>query len=84
LPGGEYRRPYSHDWIEIFNRSRTPVNLGGWSIQYATATGSSWLKVDLTGTIQPGAYRLVGTRFRRNKWRSTARSRHHRRQQPGH
>ena len=57
--GGNTGAPYSHDWVEIFNRSRTPVTLGGWSIQYATATGSSWLKVDLAGTIQPGAYRLV-------------------------
>lgn len=57
--GGNTGAPFTHDWIEIFNRSRTSVSLAGWSIQYATATGSSWLKVDLAGTIQPGGYRLV-------------------------
>ncbi|MFM8395683.1 MAG: lamin tail domain-containing protein, partial [Acidobacteriota bacterium] len=62
--GGNSGASYSHDWVELFNRHDTPVDLSGWSIQYATATGSAWTRVDLSGRIGPGGYyliRLAGT-----------------------
>jgi predicted extracellular nuclease len=58
--GGNTGAPYTNDFIELFNPTATAVNLTGWSVQYASATGTSWTtKVDLTGTIQPGKYYLI-------------------------
>jgi predicted extracellular nuclease len=49
-----------NDFIEIFNKSSEPVNLAGWSVQYASATGSTWQVTELTDFIlQPGQYYLV-------------------------
>lgn len=38
--GGNAGAPYTHDFVEIYNRSADPVSLGSLSIQYASATGS--------------------------------------------
>jgi uncharacterized protein len=49
-----------HDYIELFNRGSTAVSLAGWSVQYASATGSSWQVTPLTAvTLEPGQYYLV-------------------------
>ncbi len=50
---------YTHDFVELHNRGDTPISLAGWSVQGTTAGGSSWSRVDLSGTIMPGAYYLV-------------------------
>ncbi|MGH9934842.1 MAG: lamin tail domain-containing protein, partial [Blastocatellia bacterium] len=57
--GGNSGAPFTHDFIEIYNRSNAPVGLTGWSVQYASSTGASWQKVDLGGTLAPGQYYLV-------------------------
>jgi hypothetical protein len=57
--GGNSGAPFTHDFIELFNRSLAPVSLNGWSVQYASSTGASWQKVDLGGTLAPGQYYLV-------------------------
>ena len=57
--GGNTGAVYTHDFIELHNRSGLAVSIAGWSVQYASATGSSWSSTVLTGTIQPGAYYLV-------------------------
>jgi endonuclease G len=57
--GGNATATYKNDFIELFNRGTSPVNVTGWSVQYASAAGTSWAKTDLTGTIQPGRYYLV-------------------------
>src|SRR5437763_2603548 len=33
---------YQNDFIELYNRSNTPISVNGWSVQYAAATGTSW------------------------------------------
>ncbi len=33
---------YKCDYVELFNSSSTPVNIGGWSLQYGSSTGSSF------------------------------------------
>ena len=49
-----------HDFIELYNRSSAPVSLNGWSVQYASATGSSWQVTPLTNvTLQPGQFYMV-------------------------
>jgi endonuclease G len=52
--------PYSHDFVELFNRGDQPVSLNGWSVQYASATGTNWLVTPLPNVIlQPGQYFLI-------------------------
>ncbi|MDQ3907478.1 MAG: lamin tail domain-containing protein, partial [Acidobacteriota bacterium] len=57
--GGNNGATYKNDFIELFNKSTSPVTVTGWSVQYASAGGSSWAVTNLSGTIQPGHYYLV-------------------------
>jgi len=58
--GGNSGTTYKNDFIEIFNRSNTPVDLTGYSLQYAGATGTTWEVTSLTSvTLSPGQYYLV-------------------------
>jgi predicted extracellular nuclease len=57
--GGNASTVYKNDFIEIFNPTATAVSVTGWSVQYASATGSSWSVTNLSGTVQPGHYYLI-------------------------
>lgn len=57
--GGNSGAPYANDFVELYNRGTTPVSVTGWTVQYASATGSSWSRTTLSGTIAPGHYFLV-------------------------
>ena len=57
--GGNSGSIYKNDFIEIFNRGTTTVSVGGWSVQYASATGSSWSVTALSGHGSAGAHYLV-------------------------
>ncbi|MBL8759634.1 MAG: lamin tail domain-containing protein [Phycisphaerae bacterium] len=58
--GGNTGAPFNRDFVELFNAGATPVDISGWSLQYAAATGTPWSKTDLSGFIlQPGQYYLV-------------------------
>ncbi|NVM78698.1 hypothetical protein FHW83_004528 [Duganella sp. SG902] len=57
--GGNSGAKYQNDFIELFNRGSTPVDLTGWSVQYASASGSSWQVTALSKVLQPGQYYLV-------------------------
>lgn len=57
--GGNAGAPLKNDFIELFNRGTSPVNLSGWSVQYASAAGTSWQVTPLSGTLAPGRYYLV-------------------------
>ncbi|HEV2833852.1 MAG TPA: lamin tail domain-containing protein [Pyrinomonadaceae bacterium] len=58
--GGNTNAPYRNDFIELFNNSHSPTNLAGWSIQYASATATTWSVTPLTPiTLAPGQYYLV-------------------------
>ena len=58
--GGNSGARYRNDFIEIFNAGYAPVNLAGWSVQYASATASSWSTTSLNPmTLSPGQYYLV-------------------------
>lgn len=58
--GGNAGALWTHDFVELFNRSADPVNLSGWSLQYASATGTTWQKTDLPAvTLAPGQYFLI-------------------------
>lgn len=57
--GGNSGATYRNDFIELFNRGTAPVSLAGWSVQYASAAGSSWQVTPLSGVLLPGQYYLV-------------------------
>lgn len=57
--GGNAGSNYTHDFIELFNQSSSVIDLAGWSVQYASAGGTSWQVTPLSGTIAPGGYYLV-------------------------
>ena len=52
---------YKNDYIELYNMSGSAVSVNGWSVQYASATGTSWQVTALPNvSIQPGHYFLIG------------------------
>jgi len=58
--GGNSGATYKNDFIEIFNAGSTSQSLNGWSVQYASATGTSWSVTNLGNvTLAPGQYYLV-------------------------
>ncbi|MFF0414283.1 lamin tail domain-containing protein [Kitasatospora sp. NPDC004745] len=57
--GGNSGAPYTNDFVELYNRGTAPVSVTGWTVQYASASGSSWTRTTLSGTIAPGHYFLV-------------------------
>jgi len=57
--GGNSGATYQNDFVELFNRGGAAVDLSGWSIQYATAAGTSWSATALSGSVAPGRHYLV-------------------------
>lgn len=57
--GGNAGAPFTHDYVELVNKGSAPVDVTGWTVQYASASGTSWQSAALTGSIQPGRYYLV-------------------------
>ncbi len=59
--GGNSGTTLQHDFIEIFNTGTAAASIGGWSVQYAAATGSSWQLTALPAgtTLQAGQYLLI-------------------------
>ncbi len=58
--GGNAGAPFRNDFIELFNSGNTTVELSGWSVQYASATGTSWSVTNLSSmSLAPGQYYLV-------------------------
>jgi len=57
--GGNAGATFTHDFIELFNAGPDPVDLGGWSVQYGSSAGTTWLRTNLSGSLAPGQYYLV-------------------------
>lgn len=60
--GGNSGATLRNDFVELHNRTNSPISLEGWSVQYASAAGTFSVasnSVVLTGTIAPGGYYLV-------------------------
>jgi hypothetical protein len=57
--GGNSGATLKNDFIELHNRGAVALDVTGWTVQYASATGTSWQQTSLSGTIEPGAYYLV-------------------------
>jgi predicted extracellular nuclease len=54
---------YQADYVELFNAGTSAVSLSGWSVQYASSTGTGTFASNsptaLEGVLQPGRYWLV-------------------------
>ncbi|HEX6718048.1 MAG TPA: lamin tail domain-containing protein [Pyrinomonadaceae bacterium] len=58
--GGNSGAPFRNDFIEIFNAGSSTVTLNGWSVQYASATATTWSVTPLPSvTLSPGQYYLI-------------------------
>ena len=57
--GGNASAPYANDFVELFNRGAAAVDLSTWSIQYASATTTTWQVTSLSGSLRPGGHYLV-------------------------
>lgn len=57
--GGNANATYKNDFVELFNPTANAISVAGWSVQYASASGTSWAAANLSGTIQPYHYYLV-------------------------
>lgn len=58
--GGNAGSVYTNDFIELHNRGAGAVDLTGWSVQYASATGTTWSVTNLTGVmLAPGKHYLI-------------------------
>jgi predicted extracellular nuclease len=52
--GGNSGATLTNDFIELYNRGDVPVDVTGWTVQYASSTGATWQTTALAGTIAPG------------------------------
>lgn len=58
--GGNAGATLTHDFVELLNTGSTSASLNGMSIQYASATGSTWQVTVLPDvTLLPGQYYLI-------------------------
>lgn len=57
--GGNSGAAYQNDFVELYNPTLVSHDLSGWTIQYGSATGTTWQVHPLGGTIAPGEYYLI-------------------------
>ena len=57
--GGNSGATYKNDYVELYNAGSSLVSLSGYSIQFASSTGSTWTVINLSGNIQAKGYFLV-------------------------
>lgn len=59
--GGNASATYTNDFVELFNKGAASVDISGYSVQYASATGTAWQVCAIpSGTIlAPGKYFLI-------------------------
>jgi uncharacterized repeat protein (TIGR02543 family) len=58
--GGNAGATLRNDYVVLYNGTNSTINLVGYSLQYASATGTSWSsKLNLSGSIESGKYYLI-------------------------
>ena len=53
---------YNRDYVELYNNGAAVVDISGYSLQYASSTGTSYTRCNITATdtmIEPGTYFLI-------------------------
>lgn len=57
--GGNSGSTWKNDFVELYNPTDSIVSVAGWSVQYGSATGTSWQVTNLSGSIAPHGFFLV-------------------------
>jgi hypothetical protein len=57
--GGNSGATLKNDYVQLYNHGTAPIDLAGWSVQYAAKTGASWQVTPLSGQVAAGARFLV-------------------------
>lgn len=59
--GGNTGAPFTHDFVELFNRGTSAVDISAWSVQYASSAGTTWsvTAIPASTSIAPGKYFLI-------------------------
>ena len=57
--GGNSGATYTHDFITLYNPTSKPISVNGYSVQYASATGSTWQVTVLSGDVGPYGFYLI-------------------------
>ncbi len=63
--GGGGSGTYTHDFVELFNYSNSPIDISGWAVEYGSATGNwgsstgNYFVLPVGTTIQPCSYLLI-------------------------
>jgi predicted extracellular nuclease len=57
--GGNSGATYTNDFIELYNPTSAPVDVGGWSVQYRSKSNGGNGVTPLTGTVPAHGYYLV-------------------------
>jgi uncharacterized protein len=57
--GGNSGAAFANDYVELFNRGAAAVAVDGWTLQYASASSTSWQSTALSGSIPAGGRYLV-------------------------
>ena len=57
--GGNSGALYTNDYIELFNRGASALSITGWTLKYASATGTVWASTALSGSVPAGGHYLV-------------------------
>ena len=57
--GGNTGSTWTNDFIELYNATDTPADITGWSVQYASSSGSTYQVTVLSGIIPAKGFYLV-------------------------
>ncbi len=57
--GGNVGATYKNDYIVLYNTTDAAIDLSTYSVQYASVTGTSWQRTNLTGSIAAHGYYLI-------------------------
>jgi len=60
--GGNTGAIYTNDYVVLYNKSAASVDITGWSLHYASATGTSWTNsvvFPATTILTPGQYYVI-------------------------
>lgn len=52
--GGNTGATWRNDFVELFNRGTETVSVAGWTVEYGSATGTTWQASALAGAVEPG------------------------------
>lgn len=65
--GGNGGAAFNRDFIELYNLSDAAIDLDGLTLSYYSSSGNLGASTELTGSVEPGEYFLVGAAYGSNR-----------------